>query len=462
MTAGKKLKVVVCGGGIGGLTFALALSKYPNVSVDIYEAASRFSPIGAGIGIWMRVWNILSRLGLDELADKTFPKPSNDPVHAFTFRKSDEPEGIEYYNLMTKGPFMTFLRYDFQKAMLEHLPRETKIHYSRRFTSYTRLPSGEVHVSFQDGLQVTCDLLVGADGIKSSVRRVFLEDLAQQAIHRGDVEEAEVLRNSYDPVWNGTEAYRGLVRVENVRSLIDEGSLKIPEFPTQYMGKNANMIIYPVANGTLVNIAAFRAQLHLANTKFEGPWVTPADPEELLSVFEKWEPHARNWLRCLERPTRWAVHTVKPLKSFVTQGVVLIGDAAHAMAPHQGSGAGQAMEDAYFLGTLLGHPLTTAKALPYILKIYDQFRRPFATDVARRSLLNGRFYTFNEDEFDYDSCYQAEKQARLKKKGEAISENWAWAWSTSIDDDMGKAMAMLKNHLSDSESSPILPANKQV
>lgn len=68
------------------------------------------------------------------------------------------------------------------------------------------------------------------------------------------------------------------------------------------------------------------------------------------------------------------------------------------MAPHQGSGAGQAVEDAYILAALLSNPLTTLKTLPTALKVYEEVRLPFAKDVLRRTAVNGRLYEFNEPE----------------------------------------------------------------
>ncbi|KAG6912559.1 hypothetical protein DXG01_013812, partial [Tephrocybe rancida] len=66
------------GGGVGGLTFAVAMSRYPDVEVEIFEAASEFSPIGAGIGIWPRVWKALVAIGLEDLAIHASTPPSDE------------------------------------------------------------------------------------------------------------------------------------------------------------------------------------------------------------------------------------------------------------------------------------------------------------------------------------------------------------------------------------------------
>lgn len=80
---------------------------------------------------------------------------------------------------------------------------------------------------FEDGKSTSCDILVGADGIKSSVRRKFLQDLAQQAVDNGNTAEAEDLLAAVAPIWTGGVAYRTLIPVEQLHEIV------IPQYPTQ-------------------------------------------------------------------------------------------------------------------------------------------------------------------------------------------------------------------------------------
>lgn len=79
--------VLRSGGGIGGLAHACALAKFPDISVNIYESASKFSPFGAGIGLWPRAWNVLCALGLDEEMAKitsASPMDGTGEFHSWT------------------------------------------------------------------------------------------------------------------------------------------------------------------------------------------------------------------------------------------------------------------------------------------------------------------------------------------------------------------------------------------
>lgn len=122
-----------------------------------------------------------------------------------------------------------------------------------------------------------------------------------------------------------------------------------------------------------------------------------------------------------------------------------------AMLP-QGSGAGQAIEDAYVLGSLLAHPATTLRTLPIALKVYELVRLPHANEVMRRSATNGRLYEFADPRF---ACVASEpdgssKEIRerdtlsLRGIGQAIRECSSWRWETDVEDDRMRAVQLLE------------------
>ncbi|KAF9563568.1 FAD/NAD(P)-binding domain-containing protein [Agrocybe pediades] len=443
MPPGTKFRVAICGAGIGGLTTAVALARYPDIEVVIYEAAERLAEIGAGIGLFPRPWEIIKKLGLDEeLLKTTDIKPVQGPAPSFRYRRSDRPEGLEFYTLITKGNLITFHRPDFQTVLLKRLPSSYKVHCSKRLRSYTQRQGGPISLLFEDGTQASCDVLLGADGLKSSVRRSLLGEKAQWAQSQNNWSEAADITAMIEPTWSGTNAYRALIPADRLRSRRPEH--RVLTTPTQYLGKGGYIIAYPIARGKMVNFVAFKSQHELENSKFNGPWVCTTEKAEFMSSFRNWEPEVQALLDCVDKPLRWAIHTVKPLKSWVSGNAAILGDAAHAMTPHQGSGAGQAIEDAYILATLLGHPLTTRDTISRALGIYDHIRRPLAYKVHECSRKNGLYFTLSTPEIDFDRVPEHEMLNQLKVLGQVFTKNWEWSWNSSIGSAVLEAMRLLE------------------
>ena len=150
---------------------------------------------------------------------------------------------------------------------------------------------------------------------------------------------------------------------------------------------------------------------------FDGPWVSEVPATKIAERYEGWDPDLVELLRAPKIASRWAIHVVHSLPTFVADRVCLIGDAAHAMTPHQGLGGNQGIEDAYILARLLVHANTTPSNLPDVLGIYDSIRRPLSQDAARRSLATGLMYGF------LDSKYRG---TSLEVMGEELINSCGW------------------------------------
>ncbi|KAJ4490652.1 hypothetical protein J3R30DRAFT_3751372 [Lentinula aciculospora] len=446
-----KLQVAICGAGIGGLTFALALSRFPDIDINIYEGARALTEVGAGIGIFPRPWKIIKMLGLEaDLLKVTETKVVNGPVSVFQYRKSDQHEGIEFYTLVTEGSLILFHRADYQQTLLNHLPKRCQTHCSKRLRSYVQRQSGPIELLFEDGTTALCDVLVGADGLKSVVRAGVLGEKAQRSRSEGRWQEAADILKHVEPVWSGTNAYRALIPVQKLRTIApNHRILNTPG--VQYLGKQGYIIAYRISGGQLINFVAFVIQHKLENTKFNGPWMSTVEPSAFSTSFAHWEPDVQALIACVEKPMQWAIHTVRPMQSFVSGRVALLGDAAHSMTPHQGSGAGQALEDACILATVLGHPSTNRSNVAHrALRVYDNIRCPFAYKVMQVSRANGRHLTLELDEgvpVDLDSLPPKQQWDYLQRLGNTVVKNWEWAWTTSIDTSLKEALHMLESQV---------------
>ncbi|KAJ6582241.1 salicylate hydroxylase [Mycena capillaripes] len=435
--APKRLRVAICGAGIGGLTLAVALSQYPDIDVELYDAAATLTEVGAGIGIFPRPWKIVKMLGLEyDLLQTSERKPQDGPVHAFNYRKSDQQAGFPFFTLVTNGTLIMLHRADFQRVLLKRLPKSYRIHCSKRLRTYSQRPNGPTELVFEDGTRTFCDVLVGADGLKSATRAAFLTERANWMQAQGRWQDAAEIASCIEPVWSGTVAYRALIPSDRLKATAP-GHPALTT-PMQYI------MAYPISHGKLVNFVGFSCRHDLENTPFNGPWVGPGDKTQIAEIFAHWEPEVQALVHCVERPLRWAIHTVKPLRSFVSGPVALIGDAAHAMTPHQGSGAGSAMEDAYILATALGHRTTTRETLPRALRIFDEIRRPAAHLAAEASRMNGRYFSFEVDGVDFASLTGPQLWDNLQKLSTAVVHNWEWTWETSMDGSIQDALRMLE------------------
>ncbi|KAL5528518.1 hypothetical protein ACEPAF_7654 [Sanghuangporus sanghuang] len=422
------LRVAICGGGISGLCLAVALSKYANVDFHVYEAAERFKEIGAGVMIWTRTWTILELMGLSEEFSKIAHAPPDSSLAVgFDYRKSDQPsEGFRFHLVEVPHGCIRFHRADFLDVFVNNVP-EGAASFSKRLSTYS-VQGDEIHLDFHDGSKATCDLLIGCDGIKSIVRKHLFEMLSNDGKQELDLIE---------PTFTGTMAYRALIPAGRFPRNKDGTPHSSLQRPMMHCGKSKHIVSYSISRGSIVNVVALTSDPQKENTIFDGPWVTPCSKEEVQGCYCDWEPEVQTLLQCIEKPTKWAIYQLKPLPTYVSRNVALVGDAAHGMAPHQGAGAGQAIEDAYVLAKLLGSPLATRGTLAHVLRAYEHVRRPMANAVLQGSRDSGLMYEFNYP--GLGDHYGA--------LGPVIQSQWDWVWATHPDEEVTRGLTYLDHNI---------------
>ncbi|KDR79470.1 hypothetical protein GALMADRAFT_1241914 [Galerina marginata CBS 339.88] len=433
MTTNKRLRIAIIGAGIGGLTLSAALgflNDEQDLEINIYEASSHISEIGAGINFWPRAWNVLCSIGLEKKLLRILPQAPDDSIRlVFEVRKGDQPEGIFIQNMTSKGGSVRFHRAELQQVLLDSL--SGYLHLSHRLISYEEIGE-EVIIQFEGGKTATCDLLVGMDGIKSTVRKYFLskEGLSDSP--------------SVHPTWSGDIAYRGLIPIEQLEAVFP-GHRAITT-PLLYTGKTKHVITYPISSDKLINFVGLTAELSKVGTDYDGPTAEPCSQDDLLSIFHCWEEEVHAMLRCIKNPIKWVVRSVQPMNRFSRGRVILAGDAAHAMVPHQGAGAGRAVEDAYILACLISDKLCTREVIPRVSEIYNTICCPAANLVAEKSRKSGRLCQLHapglEDVREGDSDVPLEK---LEGVYQQFSSELEWVWKESAEVDRARALAMLRS-----------------
>ncbi|TFK48371.1 FAD/NAD(P)-binding domain-containing protein [Heliocybe sulcata] len=441
-----KFKVAICGAGIGGLALAVVLSKYAGASVDVavYEGAAEITTAGAGISVWKRMWTIMQDLGLDvELAKKAIEPPEDAPRPGLAFRKSDGPHpGYNFYEMMNPYGAITLHRADVVDVLMAKIPKSYSIQTSKRMTSYSRRDDGSITMRFADGSSTAADILIGADGVHSPTRKCLFRSMAEDE-GVTDPARLEAIDKETGPVWTGTLAYRALVPTEALE-LVYPGHQACKR-GIVYLGKNKHLVAYPIAQGRLINLVPFYTVAGGEGTTFEGKWVTDVSKEEVIDSFSNIEEEAQVLTKCMEKPTRWAIHAMSPLPHYAYGRVAILGDAAHAMTTHLGAGAGQAIEDAYVLGRFLADPAVTIDKVTDILRVYEQARLPFANAIVANATATGYLYEFNGPGWDDND--RSNEDEKLHALGKQIEKQWEWQWTKDFREDWQRAERLLSGVL---------------
>ncbi|HEX3440146.1 MAG TPA: FAD-dependent monooxygenase [Pseudolabrys sp.] len=341
----KPVQIAMAGGGIGGLAAALALLQ-AGFDVHVYEQSSALREVGAGIQVSPNAARILHRYGLsDELA-----RVGVRPI-AWHQRRWDDgrtllrtPLGEDVIGAFG-FPHYQCHRADVLAMLTAAVPVE-RVHLGHRLSGFSDR-GASVDIQFDNGVGVRADMLIGADGIHSAVRRILFGE--QQ------------------PEFTGCMAYRGLVPAERLKHLDLEVVAQI------WMGPGKHVVNYFVASGRLMNF--------VANIEQDGwtreSWTDRGDPNELRAAFAAWAPELRAVFAEVEETFIWGLFDRAPLPRWSVGRVTLLGDACHPMLPYMAQGAAQALED----GAVLAACLAKNAEVEGALKHYEDVRLPRASKV---------------------------------------------------------------------------------
>lgn len=422
-TSTSALNVSIIGGGIAGVALALDLCRHTHLNVQLFEAAPAFGEVGAGVSFGANAVRAIAGLGIAEpyrnIADST-PAPWQDIWFEWRMGRDAQYLGCS----VAEGVGQSSVhRADFLDALASQLP-EGIAQFGKR-AQRVEQDGEQVRVTFTDGTEHRCDVLIGADGIKSSIRDHVLQGLNQPLAA---------------PRFSGTCAYRGLIDSQQLREAyrargVDEHLIDVPQM---YLGLDGHILTFPVKQGRLINVVAFISDRSQPNPVWpsDAPWVRNATQAEMLTAFEGWDDAAQVLLECIPTPSLWALHDLAELPGYVYGRVGLIGDAAHAMLPHQGAGAGQGLEDAWLLARLLADPKVLEKRPQAVLDAYDAVRRPRACRVQRTSWEAGELYEFRDPAV-------LEDKERL---GKVLAERFDWLWNHDMQEDLLQAREQLGLH----------------
>ena len=317
-------KVVVIGGGIGGLAVALALLQR-GFEVDIFEQSTKFKEVGAGINISANGTRVLDALGLKEALARVQVVSSRRELRHWKTGETWKWFELGEHSVQLRGSrHMLLHRGDLHGILVDAVRRlrPNSIKLGRRCVAITQSDE-QVQVRFDTGGVARAAFAIGADGIHSKVR--------------------ECLFGADRPEFTGCVAWRGLVPMERLPPHIS-GFIGI-----NWLGPKGNVLHYPIRRGQLMN---FVGTVERDDWQIES-WTAEGTTDELAHDFHGWHSDVHAIIEKIEAPRKWALMIRRPMDRWSKGRITLLGDACHPTLPFLGQGAVMAIEDGHVIAACL-------------------------------------------------------------------------------------------------------------
>ncbi|KAK5169747.1 uncharacterized protein LTR77_005725 [Saxophila tyrrhenica] len=419
-TNARPFRIAVAGGGIGGLFTAISLHHHCTsnpttrpIEISVYEQASQYKEIGAGVGLGINAARLVHKLGFGDQLNAIAGHRTGVWI---SFRRFDNSEEVVTVPVnddtkVRQAPCARTDLLDLLKSVVEE--RGAAKLYTKKAVSGVEDQGETVKVRFADGTDTEVEMLVGCDGIHSTVRGQFVVDR---------------------PIFSGQIAYRGLVPIKDIKEW------PFPSYSVCWVAKHRHYLVFPIRRNETLNIVAFvtKGKDSPDVKDVKESWASVCDKADVEKDFEGFDGHVRSLIDAMpQNPSKWSINDREPLDRWHYMGgkVVLLGDAAHAMLPHLGAGAGQSLEDGWVLGKALGDYLKTDKSsschfqsLESTAALYQAVRLPRAQKTQATSRAAGDTYEMQApdmiDRSFEDCCDLIAERTRERMK---------WVWEEDLD-----------------------------
>lgn len=303
----------IIGGGIGGLTTALAFEKL-NINYRVFESAPEINEVGAGIWLAPNALQVLEWLGLSDAI-----RSHGNVIERIQLAKADfsllsdmdQSWAVEQFGCST----IAIHRAELQRILLKAIPRE-KVALGKSLEHFKIIDDAKVKLYFSDASQYDTDFLIGADGIHSCIRKQLYP-------------ESELR-------YSGQTCWRGIADTELAP--------KYAHLAAELWGKQIRFGFSRISKNSVYWFAVALSKAGRTEDK-------TLRKKKLLGLFSGFHPTVKNIISGTEssKIIRNDIWDLKPIGKWYRDQICLVGDAAHATTPNMGQGAAQAIEDAYYL-----------------------------------------------------------------------------------------------------------------
>ncbi|KXN82116.1 Salicylate hydroxylase [Leucoagaricus sp. SymC.cos] len=396
MSSTKDFRVAIVGGGMCGLACAVGLSLR-GIHADVYESAVRTCPFhsmgfesltnGPARLNSLRVLEelgilepVMQKIGAQEPALRSFMLVSGYSNHDLIYDVPSAESSTHFGHAIYRPTFL--------EALLPLLNPD-RLHLNKKCIRVESLETGAYVLVFEDGTVVETDLVIGADGIKSTIR-------------------ACITKGSSNLVFANTVAYRGLVPHE---SLVEAGvKTTVNLRPICWMGNDKHVITFPIQGTKLLNVVVFLSDYSQPfGPQKQGPWVETVPSSELKSLYNDMGSDVKIIVNHVNSASKWSIHSVYPtLPSFVSGNVVLVGDSVSSWH-------------------------ATASTSQHVLHVYDSIRPRRANMILEASARAGRIF----DGFGKPTCGP-------EWAGSMVAGIWESVWRHDLKKDVEEALKFLE------------------
>jgi 2-polyprenyl-6-methoxyphenol hydroxylase-like FAD-dependent oxidoreductase len=357
--------ILIIGGGIAGPVLALFL-KQSGFCPHIFESATGPTDTGGALGLAPNGMNVLAVAGVIDAVRNT-----SVTSHQWSFETQHGgllacvPGGDP---LRYGQPGVMITRAALHRALIDQCEASgISVTFNKRLTAIEDIPGQPIIAHFADGASIPGDLIVGADGIRSQVRQAVMPD-APRPVYTGLSAPGGISPCIVDPATVTPRSNQRVHFIFGQNGFFGYFNIVTPDGPRTMWWSTTSA---PLDSREKMS----------ATTKSE-------IQQRLLALHGDWAAPIPQLIRSAEEVLNIAIHDIPSLTSWSAGRTILIGDAAHAVAPHSGQGASMALEDAQYLAKLLRE--STSQSIEEIFAAFEQHRRPRTDKVIALGRRNGQ------------------------------------------------------------------------